>query len=87
MNPHEALAREKKVAALVEAADREATRGGLQPLNELHARGILDAWKRAKRAHWAQLAVLAAVHPPSDETRAAFFARLESRVSPMQRAS
>lgn len=87
MNPFEQARREEKVSRLLEAADREATRGGLVPLDPAHAPGILDAWKRAGREHFAQLAVLAAVHPPSDVTRAAFLARLESRVTPLMRAS
>ena len=86
-NPFEALGRARKVKALVEAADREAMAGGLQPLNPAHAAGILDCWKRATAAHWAELERKAGLkNPASDDTKRDFLVWLEERTLPSAHA-
>lgn len=70
-------ARASKLSRLLDAADRTARQGGLDP--HFHAAGIADSWKRAKPVHFAQLAVLAAVRPPSEVTRQAFLEALDHR--------
>lgn len=65
------------IAALLEAADREVRRGGLDPY--IHATSILECWRRANRWHFSRLAVLAAVRPPSAVTVAEFLEALERR--------
>ncbi len=81
-NLWEREARANKLSKLLDAADREVRRGGLDP--KFHARGILECWQRAKPVHWAQLAVLAAVRPPSEYTKLAFLEALEHRAGALQ---
>jgi hypothetical protein len=76
-NVYEREARASKLAKLIDAADRETTRGGLHPFH--HAREIAEAGGRATPAHFARLAVLAGVRPPSPVTIAEFLGAMQHR--------
>jgi hypothetical protein len=76
-NSHERDARFTKLAKLIDAADHEARRGGLEPL--FHAPAIVEAWRKAKPEHFAQLCVLAAVRPASPVTIGLFLDALQHR--------
>jgi hypothetical protein len=85
MNPFEQSARASKIAKLLDAADLEARRGGLDPI--FHAAGIAEAWMHASPLHFRQLAILAAVRPPSPFTIAEFMDALNHRAQSRKAAS
>ena len=77
MNPHEAAARQKKIAALTRVIDRLA-RGSGVPADAIPAwlRRLPDAG--ATDSSWATLALIAGVRRPSEKTRAAVIGLYEA---------
>jgi formylmethanofuran dehydrogenase subunit A len=69
--------RAQKLSKLLDAADRVVREGGLDP--HYHAAGIYESWTKAQPEHFARLALLAAVRPPSEVTKLAFLDALAIR--------
>lgn len=87
MNPHERIARSKKVTAIVAAIDRSAINQRIDPFG--NAGQILIAALGWTDDHWAQIARLANVNAASAQTRSLVVAvyRDRSRKAPLQVAS
>lgn len=74
---HEALARLRKVNALVARIDQTCVHVGLHPHHD--ARAILATVRIWPASHWASLAIAAGKRPPSEETIRAILDVYQSR--------
>jgi hypothetical protein len=86
INPHEKLARERKVNALIERIDDVAAFSGVDPrLDGFAIADMLEGWNDQ---NWVALADQATVKPPGAETKAAVIAAYRARgVRAQQRAA
>lgn len=77
-NHWELNGREIKVARLVQEIDRTLRASGIDPYTQAAAVAVTlsDQWGRLQ---WAQAALMAAVRPPSDETKRQVIARYRAR--------
>lgn len=85
MNPHEELARQRKVDALVRELDVHAMASGLDSLDRHFAAAMAMDLRARPARFWVELARNAKVKAPSDQSIQAVIARFEERATATER--